>query len=91
MLHVPNSVSLGTITSEEEKRMALGARSTSEVGFHGFESEARIANEIMQTVNRLGLALKLDQLTEGLGNCFLVAICQQMKSQLIYQKMMIEG
>ena len=33
----------------------------------------------MDTVNRLQLPLKLDQLTEGLGNCFPIAIIQQMQ------------
>ena len=33
----------------------------------------------MQTVNRLTLPFKLDQLTEGLGNCFPIAIIQQLR------------
>ena len=37
------------------------------------------ANEIMQTVRALGLPLKLDELTEGLGNCFPIAILQQLR------------
>ena len=44
-----------------------------------FQAERRIADEIMETVNKLGLPLKLDQLTKGEGNCFLVAIIQQCK------------
>ena len=40
-------------------------------------TEGIIANEIMQTVMALGLPLKLDELTEGLGNCFPFAILQQ--------------
>ena len=43
-----------------------------------FQSERRIANEIMATVQRLQLPFKLDQLTEGLGNCFPIAIIQQL-------------
>ena len=39
-----------------------------------FQAERRIADEIMATVNMLGLPLKLDQLTKNEGNCFLVAI-----------------
>ena len=35
-----------------------------------FEIERRIADEIMDTIHRLQLPFKLDQLTEGLGNCF---------------------
>ena len=39
--------------------------------------ERNIANEIMETVRRLELPHKLDQLTEGRGNCFPIAIVQQ--------------
>ena len=44
-----------------------------------YQAERRIAREIMDTVLRLGLPFKLDQLTEGLGNCFPIAITQQLK------------
>ena len=40
-------------------------------------TEGKIGNEIMKTVRALGLPLKLDQLTEGFGNCFPIAITQQ--------------
>ena len=43
------------------------------------QPERKIADEIMQTVTSLELPLKLDQLTEGLGNCFPIAITQQLK------------
>ena len=33
----------------------------------------------MRTVLKLGLPFKLDQLTEGLGNCFPIAIIQQLR------------
>ena len=42
-----------------------------------FETERRIAQEIMETVHRLELPFKLDQLTEGQGNCFPISIVQQ--------------
>ena len=42
-------------------------------------TEGKIANEIMQNVIKLGLPLKLDELTEVLGNCFPVAIIQQLR------------
>ena len=42
-----------------------------------FQIERRIADEIMETVNRLQLPLKLDFLTEGQGNCFPMSIMQQ--------------
>ena len=35
-----------------------------------FQIERKIADEIMDTIHRLQLPFKLDQLTEGLGNCF---------------------
>ena len=61
------------------------------LGFHGksasrqqisqnddqFQIERNIAKEIMETVQRLQLPLKLDQLTEGRGNCFPISIIQQ--------------
>ena len=42
-----------------------------------FEIELKIANQIMDTVRRLQLPVKLDQLTEGRGNCFPKAVLQQ--------------
>ena len=42
-----------------------------------FQIERKIAHEIMDTVERLQLPLKLDQLTEGRRNCFPMAIMQQ--------------
>ena len=39
--------------------------------------ERRIGDEIIQHVKRLELPFKLDQLTEGQGNCFPIAIVQQ--------------
>ena len=41
--------------------------------------EQQIADEIMATVHRLQLPFKLDELTEGLGNCFPIAIIQQLR------------
>ena len=52
-----------------------------------YENEERIANEIMQTVNALGLPFKLDQLTEGRGNCFPIAILQQLKRPEIFSQL----
>ena len=42
-----------------------------------FQIEGKIAMEIMETVHRLQLPFKLDQLTEGKGNCFPISIIQQ--------------
>ena len=52
-----------------------------------YETEERIANEIMQTVNALGLPFKLDQLTEGRRNCFPIAILQQLKRPEIFSQL----
>ena len=49
--------------------------------------ERRIADEIMETVNRLQLPLILDQLTEGRGNCFPIAILQQCRRPEINQQL----
>ena len=38
--------------------------------YDDYQTERRIAAEIMQTVNRLALPFKLDRLTEGLGKQF---------------------
>ena len=50
-------------------------------------TEGKIANEIMKTVRALGLPLKLDQLTEGLGNCFPIAIIQQCRRPEIFNQL----
>jgi hypothetical protein len=42
-----------------------------------YHVEKKIGNEILQHVRKLNLPFKLDQLTEGQGNCFPIAIIQQ--------------
>ena len=42
-----------------------------------FQIEEKISDEIMETVHRLQLPLKLDFPTEGRGNCFPISIIQQ--------------
>ena len=42
-----------------------------------FQIEEKIGDEIMETVHRLQLPLKLDFPTEGRGNCFPISIIQQ--------------
>ena len=49
--------------------------------------EERIAAEIMKTVRRLELPLDLDEITEGRGNCFPLAILAQGRRPEIFQKM----
>ena len=51
------------------------------------QMERRIADEIMETVDKLGLPFRLDQLTKGEGNCFLVAIIQQCKRPEIFSEL----
>ena len=46
--------------------------------------ERSIANEIMDTIHRLQLPFKLDQLTEGQGNCFPIAIIQQLRRPEVF-------
>ena len=54
--------------------------------YDDYQTERRIAAEIMQTVNRLALPFKLDRLTEGLGNCFPIAIIQQLRRPEIFSQ-----
>ena len=49
--------------------------------------ELKIANEIMKTVNRLGMLYKLDALTEGRGNCFPLAVIAQCRRKEIFCKL----
>ena len=52
-----------------------------------FQNERNIANEIMATIHRLQLPFKLDQLTEGLGNCFPIAIIKQLRRPEIFSQL----
>ena len=47
--------------------------------------EIRIAHEIMKAVRRLQLPLKLDEITEGRGNCFPLSILAQCRRQEKFQ------
>ena len=49
--------------------------------------EIRIAHEIMKAVRRLQLPLKLDEITEGRGNCFPLSILAQCQRQEIFQQL----
>ena len=46
--------------------------------------EKKIAEEIMMTVRKFRLPLTLDVLTEGIGNCFPLAILAQCRRHDIY-------
>ena len=52
-----------------------------------FKIERKIAQEIMEAVEKLQLPLKLDQLTEGRGNCFPMSIIQQCHRPEIRQQL----
>ena len=49
------------------------------------ETEAKIAYELMQIVRKFQLPWKLDELTEGRGNCFPLAIIAQCRRPEIFQ------
>ena len=49
------------------------------------QDEKRIANKIMMVVRRLQLPLKLDEITEGRGNCFPLAILAQCRRIEIFR------
>ena len=49
------------------------------------EDELKIAQEIIKTVRRLQLPLRLDEITEGRGNCFPLAVLAQCRRQEIKQ------
>ena len=51
------------------------------------EDERRIGAEILKTVRRLDLPLKLDDITEGRGNCFPLAILAQCKRSEIFREL----
>ena len=49
------------------------------------QTELNIASEIMKTVRRLELPLKLDEITEGRGNCFPLSILAQGRRSEIFR------
>ena len=49
------------------------------------DTEIRIGNEIEQKIRSLQLPLKLDEITEGRGNCFPLAILAQCRRPRIFQ------
>ena len=49
--------------------------------------DERIAAEIMETVRRLELPLRLDDITEGRGNCFPLSILAQGRRSEIFPEM----
>ena len=51
------------------------------------QNEQKIATEIMKTVRRLELPLHLDEITEGRGNCFPLAILAQGRRKEVFQEL----
>ena len=51
------------------------------------EDEQRIAHEIMKAVRRLQLPLRLDEITEGRGNCFPLSVLAQCRRIEIFQNL----
>ena len=49
-----------------------------------WESERKLADKIMNHVTKHKLNLKLDKLTRGRGNCFMIAVLQQLKQDHVY-------
>ena len=52
-----------------------------------WKSERQYAEEILATCRILKLQMKLDRLTKGEGNCFMVGILQQLRSPDIYSNL----
>ena len=51
------------------------------------QDERRIALEIMKKVRRLNLPLKLDEITEGRGNCFPLSVLAQCRRPEIFRQL----
>ena len=50
-----------------------------------WEVERNLADQIMVHVRKYNLEFKLDKLTRGHGNCFMIAVLQQLQQDHIYQ------
>ena len=53
--------------------------------FGTWESERELADQIMDHVHKHNLNFKLDKLTRGEGNCFMIAVMQQLQQDHVYQ------
>ena len=53
-----------------------------------WEIERHLAEDILESLRRNDVddAFKLDQLTKGKGNCFLIATMQQLRREEVYEK-----
>ena len=53
-----------------------------------WEIERKLADDIMESLKRNGAddVFKLDSLTKGKGNCFMIAIMQQLRREEVYEK-----
>ena len=57
---------------------------SSSLSISTWESERKLADKIMHHVTKHKMNLKLDKLTRGQGNCFMVAVLQQLKRDNVY-------
>ena len=51
------------------------------------QDEKRIGKEILNTARRLNLPVKLDEITEGKGDCFPLAVIAQCRRSEIFSKL----
>ena len=52
-----------------------------------WEGERRAADAILKHCRQLKLPMKLDRLTEGVGNCFMVAVLQQLRRTEVHNNL----
>ena len=57
----------------------------SSLGVQSWDIERGLADQIMNHVKKHKLKYKLDKLTRGHGNCFMIAVLQQLQQEHIYQ------
>ena len=69
----------------------LGDQQTMEYGEAAkkdiWKSERKAADAILKHCRFLKLPMKLDKLTLGVGNCFMVAVLQQLRRQEVYNNL----
>ena len=57
----------------------------SSIGSQSWAVERDLADRIMDHVKKNNLNYKLDKLTRGQGNCFMIAVLQQLQQDHVYQ------
>ena len=73
---------------DKKRRKLAGEESVldykSSMASPSWEIERNLADKIMEHVMKHRLDLKLDKLTRGKGNCFMIAVLQQLKQDHVY-------